>query len=85
MTRYRTLGTSLVMNVILNVVTPHIYWLVLWGIKIWKWKNNKAKAISQEALNKLTKGLRWEVWYFDTTVIQLLGSMRYLYDEWAVP
>lgn len=51
------------MNVILNVVTPHLYWLILWWIKKWKWKNYRAKAISQEALNNLTKGSRWEVRY----------------------
>lgn len=61
--RYRTLGSSLVMNILLNVVTPHIYWLVLWGLKTWKWEHNRAKAISQEDLNNLTKGLRWEVPY----------------------
>lgn len=49
------------MNILLNVVTPHIYWLVLWGLKTWKWEHNRARAISQEDLNNLTKGLRWEV------------------------
>ncbi|CAN0127277.1 unnamed protein product [Ectocarpus sp. 6 AP-2014] len=68
---YRTLGSSLVMNVLLNAVTPHLYWLVLWSIKSWKWKHNRGRAISQEALNNLTKGLRWEVSvrYAEITVI----------------
>ncbi|CAM9716755.1 unnamed protein product, partial [Ectocarpus sp. 13 AM-2016] len=68
---YRTLGSSLVMNVLLNAVTPHLYWLVMWGIKSWKWKHNRGRAISQEALNNLTKGLRWEVSvrYAEITVI----------------
>lgn len=59
--RYRTLGSSLVMNVILNAVTPHIYWVILWGVKLWKWKHKRGRALSQEVLNNLTKGLRWEV------------------------
>ena len=50
-------------NILLNVVTPHIYWLILWGLKTWKWEHNRARAISQEDLNNLTKGLRWEVRY----------------------
>ncbi|CAN0363513.1 unnamed protein product [Ectocarpus sp. 13 AM-2016] len=59
------------MNVLLNAVTPHLYWLVMWGIKSWKWKHNRGRAISQEALNNLTKGLRWEVSvrYAEITVI----------------
>lgn len=59
--RYRTLGSSLVMNVVLNAVTPHLYWLVMWAKKTWTWKTARGKAISQDALNALTKGARWEV------------------------
>eukprot|EP00903_Cladosiphon_okamuranus_P006559 g6407.t1 len=68
---YRTLGSSLVMNILLNVVTPHIYWLTSWGLKTWKWEHNRARVISQEELNNLTKGLRWEasVRYAEVSVI----------------
>eukprot|EP00904_Undaria_pinnatifida_P010629 jgi/Undpi1/6697/HiC_scaffold_20.g09176.m1 len=58
---YRTLGSSLVMNVLLNAVTPHLYWLGLWAKKEYTWKYKRHTAISQDALNNLTKGARWEV------------------------
>ena len=49
------------MNVLLNAVTPHLYWLGLWARKEWKWTYGREAAISQDALNNLTKGARWEV------------------------
>ncbi|CAM9562559.1 unnamed protein product, partial [Laminaria digitata] len=58
---YRTLGSSLVMNVLLNAVTPHLYWLGLWAKKEYTWRYKRHTAISQDALNNLTKGSRWEV------------------------
>lgn len=59
--RYRTLGSSLVLTVIMNAVTPHLYWLLLWARKEWVWRKRRGEAVSQAALNNLTKGARWEV------------------------
>ncbi|CAN0060267.1 unnamed protein product, partial [Scytosiphon promiscuus] len=68
---YRTLGSSLVLNIVLNSVTPHLYWVVMWRVKSWKWKHERNRVISQEALNNLTKGFRWEasVRFAEVTVI----------------
>lgn len=59
--RYRTLGSSLVLTIVMNAVTPHLYWLGLWARKEWVWKYKRHEAVSQDALNSLVKGARWEV------------------------
>ncbi|CAM9177431.1 unnamed protein product [Ascophyllum nodosum] len=71
---YRTLGSSLVMNVLINAITPHLYWLVMWTRKRRMWKQAKSdacKVISQDALHEIAKGLPWEIShrYAEITVI----------------